>query len=146
MIGSQPHTVIGAGASESLMTKIEEGLTLKYRSVYLPIARDALPTSLKVFDFPESMMTTSQREQNNTSRQFYLMNNKFVIIHSDKMAKKIRQEFSRTDDQISSRYFYFATVVIQLPVSCKVPVIFIIVFVTAKILKVSKKIQSSLWL
>ncbi len=64
-----------------------------YRSVYLPVARNALPRSLEVFDFAEPSMVIGQRESSNTPAQaLYMMNNAFVIEQSDALARRILKE------------------------------------------------------
>jgi cytochrome c553 len=76
-----------------------------YRSVYLPIVRDFLPSMLKVFDFTESMLTTGTREQNNTSAQaLYMMNNKFILTNSDSMAKRIIAKSKSVDDRLKEAF------------------------------------------
>ena len=76
-----------------------------YRSVYLPVVRDMLPSMLKTFDFTESMLTTGAREENNTSAQaLYMMNNKFILAHSDNMAKRIISKKSTIDTRIKEAF------------------------------------------
>ncbi|MCH2205880.1 MAG: PSD1 and planctomycete cytochrome C domain-containing protein [Lentisphaerales bacterium] len=76
-----------------------------YRSVYLPIVRDMLPSMLKTFDFTESMLTTGTREQNNTAAQaLFMMNNKFILAHSDNMAERIISKNSTTDMRIKEAF------------------------------------------
>jgi hypothetical protein len=72
-----------------------------YRSVYLPVARNALPRSLEVFDFAEPSMVIGQRESSNTPAQaLYLMNNPFVIEQSDALARRILKEAEASRDRI----------------------------------------------
>ncbi|XZE53102.1 DUF1553 domain-containing protein [Planctomycetaceae bacterium SH139] len=69
--------------------------TANYRSVYLPIARNAVPRSLEVFDFAEPNMIVGQRETSNTAIQsLYLLNNPFVIDQSIAFARRLQSESS----------------------------------------------------
>ena len=73
-----------------------------YRSVYLPVARNALPRSLEVFDFAEPSMVIGQRESSNTPAQaLYLMNNEFVLEQSDALGRRIVQEAETPTERIN---------------------------------------------
>jgi mono/diheme cytochrome c family protein len=62
----------------------------RYRSVYLPILRDLLPASLERFDFANPEMVTGDREVTTVAPQaLYLMNDPFVINHSQQMARRV---------------------------------------------------------
>ncbi len=75
--------------------------TVNYRSVYLPVARNALPRSLEVFDFAEPSMVIGQRESSNTPAQaLYMMNNAFVIEQSDALGRRILKEAETPADRI----------------------------------------------
>jgi hypothetical protein len=105
VVAEQGHTIAGGRAFFRSSDNPYDPAGAKFRSVYLPIVRDMLPTALKSFDFPESMLTGSKREQNNTSTQaLYMLNNKFIVAHSDRMAKKLRKEFSNRDEQIKQAF------------------------------------------
>lgn len=72
-----------------------------YRSVYLPVARNALPRSLEVFDFAEPSMVIGQRESSNTPAQaLYMMNNAFVIEQSDALGRRILKEADTPAERI----------------------------------------------
>ncbi len=72
-----------------------------YRSVYLPVARDALPRVLDVFDFAEPSMVIGQRESSNTPAQaLYLLNSQFVIDQSDALARRLIREAKTQPDRI----------------------------------------------
>ena len=43
--------------------------TSNYRSVYLPVARDEVPDSLAVFDYPDSSVVHGDRETTNVPRR-----------------------------------------------------------------------------
>ena len=80
-------------------------MTDKVRSVYLPVVRDMLPVMLRIFDFSESMMTDSQRESNSTAAQaLFMLNDKFVINQSDRLAKKLLKEVKGSDAQIKQAF------------------------------------------
>lgn len=63
---------------------------MDYRSVYLPMVRDALPDSLAVFDPADANIVSGKRESSVVPRQaLYLMNNSFVLSQSQRMAERI---------------------------------------------------------
>jgi cytochrome c553 len=75
--------------------------TVYYRSIYLPVARNALPRSLEVFDFAEPSMVIGQRESSNTPAQaLYMMNNTFVIEQSDALGRRILKEAETPAERI----------------------------------------------
>jgi cytochrome c553 len=103
IVAEQGHTIANIATRGSAVSPYE-GNSL-YRSVYLPVVRDMLPSMLKAFDFTESMMTSSQREQNNTSAQaLYMLNNSFILIHSDNMAKRIVAKNKSTDERLKQAF------------------------------------------
>lgn len=104
IVANQGHIVAGGRAFFRVGTDAYDQIE-KYRSVYLPVVRDMIPSFLKAFDFPESMIPIPQREQNDTPTQaLFMLNNKFIIVHSDLMAKKIRSSVSNRDDQIKRAF------------------------------------------
>jgi cytochrome c553 len=61
-----------------------------YRSVYLPVIRDLLPSSLEHFDFANPEMVTGDREVTTVAPQaLYLMNDPFVLDHARQMARRV---------------------------------------------------------
>jgi hypothetical protein len=61
-----------------------------YRSVYLPIVRDFVPSCLEVFDFSEPSFVVASRDVTNVpSQALYLMNNPFVIEQAKALAHRI---------------------------------------------------------
>jgi cytochrome c553 len=75
--------------------------TANYRSIYLPISRNAVPRSLQVFDFAEPTMVVGQREQSNTATQaLYLLNNEFVIQQSERFAQRVMAESRSVSDAV----------------------------------------------
>ena len=103
VVARQGHTIAGGRnffSQESPYDTIQ-----KYRSVYLPVVRDMIPSFLESFDFTESMIPMPVREQNNTPEQaLFMLNNKFVVLHSDLMAKKLRSHYQNRDDQIRQAF------------------------------------------
>lgn len=62
------------------------------RSVYLPVARNAVHESLQVFDFAEPSIIVGNRENTTVpSQSLYLLNNSFVIEQSEKLANRVLQ-------------------------------------------------------
>ena len=89
--------------------------TAKFRSVYLPIVRDAEPRSLDVFDYADSSAIIGRREESHTANQaLYMMNNPFVIQQSEAFAKRLSEMSTRSDEQIE---FAFVLAYGRLPTS-----------------------------
>jgi hypothetical protein len=62
----------------------------RYRSIYLPIVRDFVPSCLEVFDFAEPSLVIANRDTTNVpSQALYLMNNDFVIEQAKALAHRI---------------------------------------------------------
>ena len=78
-------------------------LTIPYRSVYLPIVRDALPDSLAVFDMAEPSLVTGVREETTVpSQALFLLNAPFVIDAAIKASGRIPVASRTQDDRIES--------------------------------------------
>ncbi len=61
-----------------------------YRSVYLPVARDEIPDSLAVFDYPDSTVVHGEREVTNVpSQALYLLNSDFVRGQARQLAQRV---------------------------------------------------------
>jgi hypothetical protein len=61
-----------------------------YRSIYLPIVRDFVPSCLEVFDFAEPSFVIASRDTTNVpSQALYMMNNDFVIEQAKALAHRI---------------------------------------------------------
>ena len=70
---------------ESLRNSENEG-----RSVYLPIARQAIPESLRTFDFAEPSIIVGKRDVTTVPTQaLFLLNGKFVIEQSKALAERL---------------------------------------------------------
>jgi hypothetical protein len=73
----------------------EEAAASKHRSIYLPLLRTLVPTSLEVFDFAEQGMVTGKRDSTTVAPQaLYLLNDPFVRQQSLVLARRL---LGRTD-------------------------------------------------
>ncbi len=73
----------------------------KFRSIYLPIVRDAVPRSLDVFDFPDSSIVVGVRESSNTANQaLYMLNNPFVLQQSEVFSERVTKAAASTQQRI----------------------------------------------
>lgn len=80
-------------------------LDANYRSVYLPIVRDHEPRSLQVFDFADSSIPTGVREASNTANQaLYMLNNPFVLSHSESFARRVAKDRQTAADRVAYAY------------------------------------------
>ena len=86
--GSMVASVGDAFASAYSKTFVDA--QFHYRSVYLPIVRDFVPSCLEVFDFAEPSLVVANRDATNVpSQALYLMNNSFVIEQAKALAHRI---------------------------------------------------------
>jgi len=70
----------------------------RHRSVYLPLLRDATPTSLEVFDFAQQGMVTGSRDVTTVASQaLYSLNDPFVRRQAAAMAQRLLAEANRDD-------------------------------------------------
>jgi hypothetical protein len=71
---------------------------VRYRSVYLPIIRQAMPDSLTLFDAADPSLVVGARDATTVATQaLYLMNSPFVQEQAQKMAERLLGD-SRLDD------------------------------------------------
>lgn len=71
-----------------------------YRSIYLPVARDMIPDSLSVFDYPDSTVVVGARETTNVPSQgLYMLNSDFVLLQ----ARHVSQRLASIDGSMSDR-------------------------------------------
>jgi len=71
------------------------------RSIYLPIARGALPRSLALFDFADPSLTSARRDASNSPLQaLYLMNNTFVVRQAGLFARRLTAQPGKLEDRI----------------------------------------------
>lgn len=73
----------------------------RHRSVYLPIIRDQLQESLKLFDFPDPNISSASRSESIIPTQaLYLMNGDFVATQSRAMAVALTAQFKTTNERV----------------------------------------------
>jgi hypothetical protein len=78
---------------------VEAGRFSEARSVYLPLLRTLVPTSLEVFDFAEQGLVTGQRDTTTVPTQaLYLLNDSFVRKQSLVAAEKLLATPELEDD------------------------------------------------
>jgi hypothetical protein len=105
----------GKGGPQAMLNMLRPGMLASninvfdsrsyYRSVYLPVARNALPRALDVFDFAEPSMVVGQRESSNTADQaLFMLNNTFVLEQSDALARRILREATSDEEQIARAF------------------------------------------
>ena len=76
-----------------------------YRSVYLPVPRDAVPHALGVFDFASPDAVVGVRERTSTPTQaLYLLNNDFVQAQSTAFARRLREEEQSLSKQVGRAF------------------------------------------
>ncbi len=81
----------GAGIGPGLQTNT-------YRSVYLPIVRNAVPDSLKLFDFAEPSILVGERPVTTVPTQaLFFLNSTFVSNQCDELASKLLNQNSMDD-------------------------------------------------
>lgn len=79
--------------------------SVDYRSVYLPIIRDAVPEALALFDAADTNIVTGTRESTNVPGQaLYMMNNPFVIEQSRAFARRLLKEEGSPRDRLTRAY------------------------------------------
>ena len=70
----------------------------RHRSVYLPLLRDAVPTSLEVFDFAQQGLVTGSREVTTVAAQaLYALNDPFVRSQAAAMAARLTADTASDD-------------------------------------------------
>ncbi|MDP6442201.1 MAG: PSD1 and planctomycete cytochrome C domain-containing protein [Pirellulaceae bacterium] len=71
----------------------------RHRSVYLPIVRNAVPDTLKIFDFAEPSMLVGHRQVTNVPAQaLFMMNSRFVLRQAEETAKRIVSDSALDED------------------------------------------------
>jgi cytochrome c553 len=91
---------IGRGVTEETFN-----VEYPYRSVYLPVVRNAIPESLRVFDFAEPSILVGDRQVTTVATQaLYMMNSKFVMKNSQLLASRIQKPGASEVDQIKRAY------------------------------------------
>ena len=78
---------------------------VRFRSVYLAILRDDLPSALDLFDFADPNASKPKREQTNVpSQALYMMNSTFVQAEAAAMAKDLIARFPDREAQIRNAF------------------------------------------
>lgn len=76
-----------------------------HRSVYLPVLRDSVLGSMRLFDFADPNATNPGREMTIIpSQALYLMNNQMVLDNASKMAKNLMNDYSTTTARIQAAF------------------------------------------
>jgi len=92
-LGTRGGGEIGRGAQIT-----STGGDATYRSVYLPVPRNAVPTALRLFDFAEPSMVVGRRDVTTVPAQaLYMMNSPFIIEQSEHFARRLleREDLDR---------------------------------------------------
>lgn len=86
---------------------VEAGRFSEARSIYLPLLRTLVPTSLEVFDFAEQGLVTGQRDTTTVPTQaLYLLNDSFVRRQSLLAAAKLLESPSSEGDDVRINRLY----------------------------------------
>lgn len=93
---------LGAGMMEGMMGNAPSLETKpNTRSVYIPIIRDRIDSTLDAFDFPDASMVTGKRDTTTVASQsLYLMNSDFVMKQADIMANNVMRSAQSTEQRI----------------------------------------------
>ncbi len=101
MVATAGDVVVGRRVSSALFSRPAD-----YRSVYLPVVRDALPEALALFDVADPSLVTGVREETNVPGQaLYLMNNSFVIAQAGAMAKRLMAGADTERERFADAFF-----------------------------------------
>lgn len=72
------------------MTEAQLNAETAVRSVYLPVARDAVPESLALFDFAENSLVTGDRETTNVpSQALFMLNSGFAAKRAERLGERV---------------------------------------------------------
>ena len=92
---------VNLGRSISQLQKLRSA-EFAHRSVYLPVARQAVPEVLKTFDFAEPSIIVGRREITTVPTQaLFLLNSKFVTQQAAAMADRVLKEGKSSKGRIS---------------------------------------------
>ena len=94
MVAQRGDAAIGGYPIKSMRAPLSDDLFLSananYRSIYLPVPRNAVPESLSVFDFAEPSVVNGSREVTTVpSQALFLLNNDFVSSSARHFADRI---------------------------------------------------------
>ena len=80
---------VNLGRELANLTKLQN-VQLDHRSIYLPVARQAVPEVLKAFDFAEPSIIVGRREITTVPTQaLFLLNSEFILKQSRAMAERV---------------------------------------------------------
>lgn len=104
-LASQVGNLGDPGFGSRLRRTGDAGASLEYRSVYLPMIRDAVPESLALFDAADPNLVTGTRESTSVPGQaLYMMNNPFVIAQSKAFAQRVFKESQEPRERVERAY------------------------------------------
>jgi len=95
--------LIGAGPAYARLNEaLFADATNSYRSIYLPVARDEVPDSLAVFDYPDSSVVNGARETTNVPSQgLYMLNNDFVRAQARYVSQRLMSGNDSSEDRVN---------------------------------------------
>jgi cytochrome c553 len=97
---------VGKGTPPARFTKFEAN----YRSVYLPIVRDAVPEMLTLFDFAEPSLVVARRDTTNVPAQaLFLLNSPFSFAQATAAAKQLLEDKNLTTNKQRIEEAYLTT-------------------------------------
>jgi hypothetical protein len=95
----------GRTFSEKLSADYDFTTDATFRSVYVPVFRNALPQIFEAFDFADPSTVTGRRNESTVPQQaLFMMNNPFAIEQSHLAAKKLLDATSSHDERITRAY------------------------------------------
>jgi hypothetical protein len=72
--------------------------SMNFRSVYLPVFRNAVPDVLEAFDFADPNAVSGARDVTTVAPQaLFMLNNTFVTSHAQAMAYRVATQAAKTD-------------------------------------------------
>ena len=90
---------------EELKSDYDFTTNVTYRSVYVPVFRNALPQIFEAFDFADPSTVTGRRNDSTVPQQaLFMLNNEFAIDQSRLAAKKLLAETTSHDERIVQAY------------------------------------------
>ena len=103
----RPHASVVAEAGDGHASAGGVDANNPMRSVYLPVIRDKPDESLKLFDFPDSNITSAGRSQSIIPTQaLFMMNSDFAAAQAAGMAKLIGARYRTPTDQIRHAFLW----------------------------------------
>jgi hypothetical protein len=79
----------------------DEQLRSKVRSIYLPVARMSLPSTMKIWNFPDPSLITGRRSDRPLAdQQLFFLNSPLVIEQSSELAKRLVADHQEVEPRI----------------------------------------------